>query len=265
MDTGMVVVAAGYGSFRTENGAPVPKVVELVRNIPMIAYPLRNAREIGIRRVAVVLNPRDAGTVVKAIEYAIRIGVVSHMPEIVIQPSRAGSADAVLGAIPMLRKGRIRTALITYGDMPMWSAHTFRRVVDATSDGSTVTMVTVVRNERFAPLERYGRIVRRRDGGIRRVIEVDDPMITKEDLAKPRVNPSLWAWDMDWLEDAIPRIVPFKKTDGYGDERYMPPLIGMVVDERRMVSEVPLHAAQSREALGVNTPEELRRLQRFKV
>lgn len=264
MQTGMIVVAAGYGTFRTEGKTPVPKVAELLRNIPMIAYPLRNAREIGIQHVTVVLNPRDAESVIKAIEYAIRIGVVLHMPEVVIQQSRAGSADAVLSAIPALRKARIRKALITYGDMPMWSAHTFREVVQTSTIDSTVTMVTVLR-KRFAPLERYGRIVRRRDGSVRCVIEVDDPIITKADLAQPRVNPSLWVWDLPWLEDAVPRIVPFKKSDGFGDERYMPPLIGMAVDERRLVNEVPLRAAQSREALGVNTKAELDRLRRFKI
>lgn len=265
MEVGMIVVAAGYGSFRSEHGVPVPKVVELLRNIPLIAYPLRNAREIGITRVVVVLNPRDAPSVVKAIEYAVRVGVLMHMPEIVIQPSRAGSADAVLLAAPLLRKRGVQKALVTYGDMPLWDVRTFRELTFADVTEATATMVTVQRGEKFPMLERYGRVVRQRDRSIQRIVEVDDPGITVHEQALVRVNPSLWIWDLAWLEDAIPRIVPFKKSDGYGDERYMPPLVGQAVSEGRTVRELALSPLRSREALGVNTLVELQRVQRFKI
>jgi bifunctional N-acetylglucosamine-1-phosphate-uridyltransferase/glucosamine-1-phosphate-acetyltransferase GlmU-like protein len=266
IETGLIVVAAGYGSFRTEHGAPVPKVVERVRDIPMIAYPLRNGREIGITRTVVVVNPRDRGLVEQAIRYAIRIGAVLTMPEIVEQPTRSGSADAVFRAIPSLRRMGAEKALITYGDMPLWSARTFREVIDADAERVTVTMATVQRDgERFPALESYGRVARTPDKSIERIIEVDDPAITSHQRALFRVNPSLWVWDLRWLESAIPEVVPVQKTDGFGDERYMPPLVGRAVQEGRVVRELALSPTRSREALGVNTQSDLKRVQRYRI
>lgn len=261
----MILVAAGYGSFRKEHGVDVPKVAENVRDIPMIAYPLRNAQEIGITRVVLVLNPRDRQYIENAIRYAMRIGVVKQMPEIVIQPARAGSADAVHLAIPTMRCMGAEKALVTYGDMPLWSARTFRELVHADADWVTATMVTVQRDDRFPALERYGRVARNQDRTIRKIVEVDDPKITAHERALPRVNPSLWVWDLAWLERTIPFIETVEKADGYGSERYMPPLIEAAVSEGCVVRELALSPARSREALGVNTKEELARVQRFKI
>ena len=265
IETGMILVAAGYGSFRAEHGVHVPKVAEHVRDIPMIAYPLRNAQEIGITRVVLVVNPRDSAYVQRAITHAIRLGVVKRMPEIVVQPQRTGSADAVRLAIPTLQQMGVEKALITYGDMPLWSARTFRELILADADGVTVTMVTVQRDDRFPALERYGRVARNPDRTIRKIVEIDDVRMTPHERALPRVNPSLWVWDLAWLERAIPAIEPVEMADGFGNERYMPPLIATAVSEGRIVRELALSPSRSREALGVNSKEELARVQRFRI
>lgn len=257
---GCIVVAAGYGSLREEGGRPVPKVIEKVSGIPMIGRALRAAERSGIQDIVVVTNPRDQDVVLDAITYSMRGGSVRCMPSIVIQPERRGSAEAVLHAIPVLQSHGCDRALITYADMPMWSSSTFRILCAQSHNHHVVTMTTVLRDPDYPVLERYGRVLRDHDGNITQVMEVNDPRITPEILAIERVNPSLWVWNLKWLRKNIPLIRPFRKTDGYHDELYMPPLIEMASSQGLRINELDLSIPASKEAVGVNTLEELHEL-----
>ncbi len=257
------MVAAGYGSLRADrDGRPIPKVVENINGLPIISRSLRMAELAGISDTIVVANPRDHASVVAAIDHSVRAGSVQRMPEIVMQPERRGSADAVRQAIPNLRRRNIDHALITYADMPMWSSESACRLCATHQSSHFVTMATVRRSIDFPVLDRYGRVIRNRGGEIIGVIEYNSPYISPKAYAIQSVNPSFWIWNLEWLTQAIPKIPPFKKSDGFGDELHMPPLIHMTRIAGRYIHECALPPSVSHEALGVNTLEELHSLTR---
>ncbi len=258
---GCIVVAAGYGSLREVDGRPFPKVLETIDGIPLVSRAVRAAEAVGISDVAVVVNPRDRELVTRALAASLRTRAIARFPHMVVQSERRGSADAVLHAIPALRAGGCERALITYGDMPMWSTSTFRLLCSRSTIESVATMVTVPRHPDHPMLDRYGRVVRNARGNIERIVEVDDVQVTPEIVAIDRVNPSLWIWNLRWLQKAIQCIKPVTKSDGYGDERYMPPLVALAASEGLRIDELSLTMYWSHEARGVNNLADLRALE----
>ncbi|MBP9757478.1 MAG: NTP transferase domain-containing protein [Candidatus Pacebacteria bacterium] len=262
MHTGMIVVAAGYGSFRETGGhRPIPKVIERVRGLPMVVHPLIAAERMGSAKTVVVVNPRDAEIVVATIAHVHRTGGIRTMPLIVLQPGRFGAADAVQRALPELRNVGVRRVLVTYGDMPEWSADTYQALLMSDRPEHTVTMTTVVRSDKYPVLDTYGRVLRDAKGNIRSIVEVKGVEVPRRIYVIPHVNPSLWIWNARWLESSIAKITPVKKSDGYGDELYMPPLIEIASSEGRIIGELSLGVQYSHEACGVNSIDELNALQ----
>ncbi|HVU75609.1 MAG TPA: NTP transferase domain-containing protein, partial [Candidatus Paceibacterota bacterium] len=96
MRTGLILVAAGYGSLRLLHGRPVPKILEPIHGTPMVVHPIRTALEAGITDIVVVVNDLFG----RDIRKAIRMHGPVCEPEFVVQPDRYGSANAVLRALP---------------------------------------------------------------------------------------------------------------------------------------------------------------------
>lgn len=257
MATGMILVAAGFGFVRTHDNKPVPKVIETVKGVPMIVRALQAAETAGIDDTVIVVNPLFEQEIHDVIEHAFHHKYFRRYPFFAIQRTRRGAADAVRCAIPMLRALGYDRALISYPDMPMWSAETFAKLLARNRSDDVLTMVTVERSPAYPVLDRYRRIVRDEHGGIARVVEVNDPTVSADILAMKHVNPSLWVFDLRWIDGAIPTIEPFRKSDGFGDELHMPPLISIATSMGCAIGEYALPASRAHEALGVNTLEEL--------
>lgn len=252
MDIGLIVVAAGYGSFRTWRGRPVPKVLEPVYGSPLITFPLRAALDAGIKDTVIVVNDLFGS----AIRKAVRDFGPACKIEYVVQPDRYGSANAVLRAIPALRRKRVQAVLVVYGDMPFWSSESIRALVAAHTRHAAVTMMLAER-ESFVHIDRYGRVIRDTAGSITRIVEVD--VASEVEASGTEVNPSLWIWDLEWLERNIPHIEPVVGATPGRPEQHLPPLVAMAYQQGRQINEVHLPALRHYEALGVNTSEELDR------
>jgi bifunctional UDP-N-acetylglucosamine pyrophosphorylase/glucosamine-1-phosphate N-acetyltransferase len=233
-------------------------VIERVYGVPIIVRVLQAVEKAGITETMVVVNPRDQDLIQRVVYNGMRDARLLNLPRFVLQPDRYGSADAVYRAIPALQERGVEQALITYGDMPLWSTETIRALVrQSEAIRRVATMVTVPRHADFPTLDRYGRVVRDSSGTIERIIEVNDPAITTIELEIERVNPSLWVWDLAWLRSNIPAIIPTKKTDGHPDERHMPPLIARASAHGLGIGELQGTYVLSSEALGVNSQAEL--------
>ncbi len=192
---GAVIVAAGYGSVRSVDGSPFPKVVEAVGGRPMIVQVVNVVMEAGLHPVVVVVNPMTADSIHETLRQYGYQGFHEA-----IQPDRFGSADAVLRAVPILRQLNCRHFLVIYADMPLWAPGTIGSLVRVHLEReATISMVSVPLDGR-EPLElrRYGRILYDAMGAISRVVEVHEA--TEQELrVSTSVNPSLWAWDLEWL------------------------------------------------------------------
>ena len=120
-------------------------------------------------------------------------------------------------------------------------------------------MVTVPLSGAPPELGRYGRIIRGEAGQILRIVEPVDAR--NGELSATTVNPSLWIWESAWLARNLDKVVPRERPDGRVAERYLPPLVGMAVEQGKLVAELPLR--DPREALGVNTIEELQHVRKI--
>lgn len=246
-----VVAAAGYG---TLNGNKYcPKLLEKIAKRALISWSIQPLRDAHIGPILLVANPQCAD----ALKHQLRQDEV-HVTEIVLQPDRFGSADAVRRTISRLRHYSCRDVVVTYGDMPAWRGATVQRLIqEHRKTEADITMV-VARLENGVPevLKRYGRVIHDAEGRIRRIVEAKDA--NEAELASPFVNPSLWVWNLDWFEANVGELLPRSKGDGHAAEIHLPELVSIAYDGGGTVSKVELE--DPHEALGVNTLEEMKAL-----
>src|SRR3989344_8068886 len=194
---GVVVVAAGYGSFRDSGTLNVPKVIEPICGVPAICQSVARVVRAGLDPV-VVVNP--------LFEFQIRseLDRCGFQLPCIIQPDRFGPGDAVQRALPYINSDSF---VMIYGDMPLWEQETIAILAEEHVRCETpLSMVTVSLGRPDTPpeLERYGRVVRCPKTGI---IEcVVEPEEWKSSKPLPRkVNPSLMAFERDWFMSRVGR------------------------------------------------------------
>lgn len=251
-----VVVAAGHGCIRPGRS----KLLEPVDagGTPMVVQAVRSVVGSGLGPIALVLNRRFGDDILSALRAWSPEVMGKEGLAVVYQEERRGAADAVRVAVhEAVAAQAAPTFLVVYADMPLWRPETLRALARIHRQGSApMSMVSVPVAGADTPriLERYGRVLRDRDGRIVNVVEPGEA--TDDDLPRTAsVNPSLYAFDTGWFIGRVGQVRPQRRADGYGDEVHLPPLARIVAEEGHTVSELPL--ADPEEALGVNTAAEL--------
>jgi bifunctional UDP-N-acetylglucosamine pyrophosphorylase/glucosamine-1-phosphate N-acetyltransferase len=227
----VVILAAGQG---TRMRSRLPKVLHDLCGRPMIAWPVAAALEAGARKIVVVdgaERPLDG-----------------HLPdgvELVVQPEPNGTGGAVLAAADHFGDGPV---VILNGDAPLVTAHTLEHLLDAhASQGAQATLASMELDDPSG----YGRIVRRPDGTVARVVETKvEGDATRDELAIREVNAGLYAFDGAALKDALERLTP----DNAQGELYLPSTVALL----DVVAAHPLDDPTA--MLGVNDRAELARV-----
>ncbi len=228
MDTlSIIILAAGQG---TRMHSDLPKVLHPLGGRPMVFYALEAARGLtSMPPVLVIGHGADEvrRTVGEAVTY-------------VEQREQLGTGHAVLQCRAAL-EDRADEVLILYADMPLLTDATLRRVVDTRRErGAVLSILTVVAEDPRG----FGRVVRRPDGSVARIVEEADA--TEEERAIRELNAGVYACDASWLWEHLPAL-PLRPKGEY----YLTDLVEMAADEGRTVVAVP--ADDPTEALGINT------------
>ncbi len=228
MKLSVVILAAGQG---TRMKSDRPKVLHPLLGKPLVAYAVETARALTAAPPVLVVG-HGADAVRQAVGDSARF---------VVQEEQRGTGHAVLKARDLLRE-EADLVLVTYGDMPLLTEATLRRLVERQRENSgPLTLLTLTdENPRG-----FGRIIRGADGGVRAIVE--EAVATPEQLAIRELNAGVYCFDAGWLwehVDAIPLSLP-------KEEYYLTDLVGMAVAEGRRVEAVV--AADRTEALGINT------------
>lgn len=151
-----IVLAAGKG---TRMKSDTPKVLHRVAHRPMLLHVLAALEAAGAQRTVVVVGPGQ-----EAVARA-----VAPCPVVVQDPPR-GTGDAVKPARQAL-DGFAGTVLVVFGDTPLVTAATLRRMADEReASGAAV----VVLGFEASGDHRYGRLVLQADGGLARIVEHAD-------------------------------------------------------------------------------------------
>ncbi len=139
-----IVLAAGEGA---RMRSAKPKVLHAVAGRSLLAHVLAAVRGAGTERAAVVIGP-DAQAVADATRRVL------PSADVFVQHERRGTAHAVLAARAAIEEG-FDDILVIFGDTPLISAETLRRLRGAIASGASIAVLG------FRPADPtgYGRLI----------------------------------------------------------------------------------------------------------
>ncbi len=235
----IAVLAAGRGT-RMRNARA--KVLHPLAGRPLLDHVLATARALRPAAMAVVLDPRSE-------DVAAHVRSICPEARIVWQDPPAGTGDAVRRARPAL--GEADTLLVLYGDTPLLRAETLRALCARHAETGAAATVLAFRPE--CP-EGYGRL--RLDTAGRLLEVVEERHAEPELLATAPCNSGVMLLDPARARDLL-QDLPLRPEKG---EYYLTDIIAALVAAGQDCAVVE---AAPEEALGVNSQQELARLERI--
>ncbi|MBU1878865.1 MAG: NTP transferase domain-containing protein, partial [Chloroflexi bacterium] len=229
MRLAVVVLAAGQG---LRMKSQLPKVLFPVAGQPMIAHVLDTARQVGADQQVIVLG-HQADAVRAALGQAEDVSFVVQQPQL-------GTGHAVRQARPILQ-GQSDTVLVVYGDMPLLTAGTLRRLVECHHEGgAAVTLLTVTSDDP----QGFGRIVRDDAGHVQAIVE--ESAATQAQLGITELNCGICCFRASWLWDRLSNL-PLSPKGEY----YLTDMVELAVADGVGADACPITNRQ--EVLGINT------------
>lgn len=185
--TACLILAAGKG---TRMNSAQTKVLHTLLGVPMAAYAIERARDLGASPIVAVLG-HQIDDVAKALE--TRFG--PRCVTVVNQKEQKGTGHAVrLGLTSLANfKGLV---VIIYGDVPLLRTQTLTALVEKAAKSGSLAMLTSVVPDPTG----YGRMVRDARGKIREVVEHKDATREQRDIAE--INAGIYAAPAEFLRQA---------------------------------------------------------------
>ncbi|MCL2636359.1 MAG: bifunctional UDP-N-acetylglucosamine diphosphorylase/glucosamine-1-phosphate N-acetyltransferase GlmU [Betaproteobacteria bacterium] len=230
----IVILAAGQGKRMHSN---LPKVLHPVAGKALAQHVIDTARGLAPEKLVVVYG--HGGDAVRATLAAPDIAWAE-------QARQLGTGHAVAQALPHLSPAA--QTLVLYGDVPLTTAATLKRLLQAGKDGLAILTVDL------ADPTGYGRIVRDDSGQVRRIVEQKDA--TPAEKAIGEINTGIMVMPTARLADWLGRL----KNDNAQGEYYLTDIVALAVAEG-----LPVRTAQPDgewEVLGVNSKVQLAELER---
>lgn len=233
-----VILAAGQGK---RMGSPLAKVLHPVGGEPMIRHVAATAREAGAHPIVVVVGHQARD---------VQEAFAGDDADIVftLQEEQLGTGHAAEIGLSAL-SGEAKHLYLLCGDAPLIRTATLKRLARLHEEACAVaTMLTAIAGEPHG----YGRALREGAELIGVVEEADATDAEKEII---EINTGAYAFEAAFLRAALPRI----RAENKQGEYYLPDVFPIARAEGRVIQGLEL--ASPEEALGVNTPEDLRRAQ----
>ncbi len=230
----VVVLAAGKGA---RMHSALPKVLHPLAGRPLLAHVLDKAAGLKADRSIVVYGHGGE---------AVPSAFVDSGAAFVRQEPQLGTGHAVQQALPHLLPGG--QTLILYGDVPLTRGETLRTLVDAAND--RLALLTALLDDPTG----YGRIVRDKRGAIRRIVEEKDADARQKMIRE--VNVGILCAPTDGWAKWLPKL----GNDNAQKEFYLTDVIALAIASGMRVES--RQAAETWEILGVNSKDQLARLER---
>lgn len=227
-----VVLCAGKG---TRMKSARAKVLHEILGRPLAYYPVKRAFDLGAVNVTCVVGHQ--GDDVKA-------ALTAAFPHasFATQVQQRGTGDAVRAAKSAL-EGYAGKVLILYGDVPLLTEDTLRRLLESYPEGQGV--LSLVSCELADPTG-YGRLVRE-GGQVKRIVEHKDATQAQREIRE--VNAGLYVVDAAFLWGALETLTP-KNAQG---ELYLTD----IVEQAAAKGRIGVVVASAEETAGVNDRVEL--------
>lgn len=226
-----VILAAGQG---TRMKSTLPKVLHPLLGRPMLQYALDTAAAVNQEQPVVIIG-HGASQIEQAFTGKARF---------VVQDPQLGTGHAVQQAEALLRD-EADYVVVTYADMPLLTAVTLQRVVQAQKANSgPMTMLTMLVDDPRG----FGRIVRDADGHVTAIVE--EAQASPEQRAIRELNVGVYCFTAEWLWDALRRI-PLSPKGEY----YLTDVVAMAIGDGLRVGAELLDNPE--EGIGINTRHHL--------
>ncbi len=242
MDLCAIVLAAGQG---TRMKSALPKVLHPVSGRPMVWYPTSLARQ--LTKGAIVLVVGHASNQVRAY-------LEQHKSDwdpllIVEQAQQLGTGHAVQQAYSCLKEHLPHLSghcLIMNGDTPLLTSETLEAfIAHHETQRATLTLLTTHLQDPSG----YGRVIRREDGFVVRIVEDRDATPQEKEVSE--INVGTYIVKEEFLGKALAGLQPQNAQGEY----YLTDIIEMAVDEGHSVSGWV--TADPLETTGINTRVQL--------
>ncbi|MDD5561601.1 MAG: NTP transferase domain-containing protein [Candidatus Omnitrophica bacterium] len=231
-DIAVIILAAGKS---TRMKSDTPKVLHNLCGRPMLGYVLDLVASLKPKQVVAVLGFKQE-LVRKIIPKGVRI---------TIQKKLLGTADAVKTGL-MALKGFKGAVLVLYGDNPLLKKETLKKLLEYHIENNIdATLLTA----QLKKPSGYGRIIRDRYFSICGIVEEKDADEVQKDIKE--INTGIMAFKKESLSGNLKYI----RADNRKKEYYLTDIIGILAKKKYLVDG--LKVDNSREALGINTREEL--------
>jgi bifunctional UDP-N-acetylglucosamine pyrophosphorylase/glucosamine-1-phosphate N-acetyltransferase len=167
------------------------------------------------------------------------------------QRERLGTAHAVAQVKPHL-EGREASVVVLAGDMPLISGKTLKGLIDFhLREKAAATILVAKLDNPFG----YGRIIRGDKGEVVRIVEEKDA--TEEEKKVSEINAGIYCFDNKKLLGVLDKV----GSDNAQHEFYLTDTIKLLKENNLLVSSFT--AADPKEAIGVNTREQLEELEKI--
>lgn len=242
----IIVLAAGEG--KRMGGGDLPKVLVPLRGRPIVSYLLDAILASGVdSRPSIVI-----GKHAELVRESLGSGF-----DYVLQDRQLGTGHAVMAARELL-EGSTEHIMVLYGDHILLSPHTIQRLAEThIREGNTLTLATSLVPD-FDDWRRgfyeFGRIIRSADGKLERIVEKKDA--SPDELVVREINPAYFCFNAAWLWRSLLAL----KNDNAQGEYYLTDLLALAVKKQEKIGSI---AIEPKEALGVNTREQLALVESF--
>lgn len=221
-----------------------PKPLHRLCGRAMVLHVIDALAELHVDRIVVVVG-HGADRVVKAVTEDAPEGVVIDFVE---QPTQRGTGDAVSVGITALPDAEDEDGdvIVMPGDTPLLRPATIAALVrQHRAADAAATLLTARVSDPYG----YGRVVRRADERVVRVVEEVDASLEERDIDE--INTSIYVFRHGVLAPGLRRVVP----DNAKGEYYLTDVIGVLSDAGYSITS--LEVADSMEAAGVNDRAQL--------
>lgn len=236
-----VILAAGKGSRLQCETDEIPKALRMVGGKTLIEHVLE-----GIDFV----RPEDITIVIGVMGDKIR-KYLGDRYRYAWQKEQNGTAHAMLCAEETL-KGFSGPVLCLYCDMPLLSRNTYQRMVREHLENKAVNTLLAAK---IHPIPAFGRLIRDEEGRLSDIVE--QSACTPEQLLIDEVNVGIQVMNGDLMWDVLKKV----KNDNPKREYYLTGVVKILHEmgcrQHAVVTD------DTPEYWGVNTMEELQRVERF--
>ena len=228
----IVILAAGKGN---RMKSAMPKVLSPLAGRPMISHIIDTARSLKPANIFVIYGPQGS---------QVKEHFKNTELNFICQSEQLGTGHAVLQALPKLLS---KYCLVLYGDVPLISEETLKKLVEQESE-----LCILVQN-----LENptgYGRIVRDNDNRIVRIIEEKD--ISPELSSIKEVNTGILIAKTEYLRQWLPQV----KNVNAQSEYYLTDIVSLASLDKIDIGSIC--SIKHDETIGVNTKQQLAKAER---